>query len=38
VIIGIVLIARGVLFIVAGWQLRTLDRAPETDPIARAVA
>ena len=38
VIIGIVLIVRGVLFIVAGWQLRTLDRAPETDPVARAVA
>ena len=28
VIIGIVLILRGGLFIVAGWQLRTLDRAP----------
>ena len=28
VIIGIVLIVRGVLFIVAGWQLRRLDRAP----------
>jgi len=26
VIIGIVLIFRGVLFIVAGWQLRRLDR------------
>jgi len=38
VIIGIVLIVRGVLFIVAGWQLRTLDRAPEPDPGARAVA
>jgi uncharacterized membrane protein HdeD (DUF308 family) len=38
VIIGIVLIVRGVLFIVAGWQLRTLDRAPETDAGARAVA
>ena len=38
VIIGIVLIVRGVLFIAAGWQLRTLDRAPEPDPGARAVA
>ena len=38
VIIGIVLIMRGVLFIVAGWQLRGLDRAPEPDPGARAVA
>jgi uncharacterized membrane protein HdeD (DUF308 family) len=36
VIIGIVLIARGALFIAAGWQLHTLDRAPETDPAARA--
>jgi uncharacterized membrane protein HdeD (DUF308 family) len=31
VIIGLVLIARGVLFIAAGWQLRALDRAPETN-------
>ena len=38
VIIGIVLIVRGGLFVVAGWQLRRLDRAPETDPAARAVA
>jgi uncharacterized membrane protein HdeD (DUF308 family) len=29
VIIGIALIVRGVLFIAAGWQLRTLDRALE---------
>ena len=36
VIIGIVLIMRGVLFIVAGWQLRALDRAPEPDPGAVA--
>ena len=38
VIIGIVLIMRGALFILAGWQLRRLDRAPEPDPGARAVA
>ena len=38
VIIGIVLIVRGGLFIAAGWQLRTLDRATETDPGARAVS
>jgi uncharacterized membrane protein HdeD (DUF308 family) len=38
VIIGIVLIMRGGLFVVAGWQVRGLDRAPETDPAARAVA
>jgi uncharacterized membrane protein HdeD (DUF308 family) len=38
VIIGIVLIVRGGLFVLAGWQLRALDRAPETDPVARAVA
>ena len=36
VIIGIALIVRGALFIVAGWQLRTLDRIP--DPGAPAVA
>ena len=36
VIIGIVLVVRGALFIVTGWQLRALDRAPETgagDPV-----
>ena len=38
VIIGIVLIVRGGLFIATGWQLRTLDRALETDPGAHAVA
>ena len=38
VIIGIVLIVRGGLFIAAGWQLRTLGRATETDPGARAVS
>jgi uncharacterized membrane protein HdeD (DUF308 family) len=38
VIIGIVLIVRGALFIVAGWQLRTLDRALGTGPGAPAVA
>ena len=38
VIIGIVLIVRGGLFIAAGWQLRTLDRAPEPDSGAPAVA
>lgn len=38
VIIGIGLIVRGVLFVAAGWQLRTLDRAAKTDPGPRAVA
>jgi uncharacterized membrane protein HdeD (DUF308 family) len=38
VIIGIVLIVRGGLLVAAGWQLRRLDRAPETDHVARAVA
>lgn len=38
VIIGIVLIVRGLLFIAAGWQLRTLDRAERTPPGARTVA
>jgi uncharacterized membrane protein HdeD (DUF308 family) len=38
VIIGIVLILRGVLFIATGWQLRTLDRAAESDRGAPAVA
>jgi len=38
VIIGIALIVRGVLFIAAGWQLHTLDRALEPNPGARAVA
>ena len=28
VIIGIVLILRGTLFMLAGWQLRVLDRDP----------
>jgi uncharacterized membrane protein HdeD (DUF308 family) len=37
VIIGIVLMLRGVLFIAAGWQLRALDRVAEPDPVARAV-
>ena len=38
VIIGIVLIVRGALFIAAGWQLRTLDRALGTGPGEPAVA
>jgi uncharacterized membrane protein HdeD (DUF308 family) len=38
VIIGIGFIVRGVLFVAAGWQLRTLDRAARTDPGPRAVA
>ena len=38
VIIGTVLIVRGGLLIAAGRQLRALDRAPETDPVAGAVA
>lgn len=38
VIIGIGLIVRGVLFVAAGWQLRTLDPAAKTDPGPRAVA
>ena len=37
VIIGIVLIVRGILFIAAGWQLHTLDRAPAPNPGARLV-
>src|SRR5215217_7730435 len=36
VIIGIVLIARGVLFIVAGWQLHKLDGGTRSVPIAPA--
>jgi uncharacterized membrane protein HdeD (DUF308 family) len=31
VIIGIALVGRGLLFIVAGWQLHTLNRALDTD-------
>ncbi len=38
VIIGIVLIARGGLFIVAGWQLHKLDDDPHAGPIAHAPA
>jgi uncharacterized membrane protein HdeD (DUF308 family) len=38
VIIGIVLIVRGGLLVAAGRQLRTLDRAPESDRVAGAVA
>jgi uncharacterized membrane protein HdeD (DUF308 family) len=38
VIIGIVLIMRGALFIAAGWQLHTLDRAVATNPSAAAPA
>ena len=42
VIIGIVLGVRGALFILAGWQLHTLDRAAdselEPDARVRAVA
>lgn len=38
VIIGIVLILRGVLFIVAGWQLHNLNRDLHSDTIARAPA
>ena len=38
VIIGIALVVRGALFIATGWQLRALDRAPETGPGEPAVA
>ena len=38
VIIGIVLIVRGALFIVAGWQLRKLHGDPHGAPIAGAPA
>jgi uncharacterized membrane protein HdeD (DUF308 family) len=37
VIVGIVLMVRGALFVLAGWRLRTLDRALDADSVAPAV-
>ena len=38
VIIGIVLIARGALFLIAGWQLHKLDGDPHGGHVAQAPA
>jgi len=38
VIVGIVLIVRGVLLMYAGWLLRKLDESESQDPLSTAVA